>query len=88
MIHLDNLRIRADFVKALQQITLDDPMLGMSSDAIECLRNPPCECPSLSVDADTRMALKLFLNNPSKRAYKKSYMTILCCHPDNILPSY
>ena len=88
MIHLDALRTSADFVKALQQTTLDDPMLSMSSNAIECLRNPPCKGPSLSVDADTRMALKLFLNDPSEKAYEKSCATILRCHLDDILPSY
>ena len=88
MIHLDDLRTSADFIKALQQITLDNPMLGMSSDAIACLRNPPHKGLSLSVDADTRMALKLFLNHPSKKAYKKSCTTILRHHPDDILPSY
>ena len=88
MIHLDDLRTSADFIKALQQITLDNPMLRMSSNAIKCLWNPPCEGPSLSVDADTRMALELFLNDPSKKAYKKSCTTILHRHPDDILPSY
>ena len=63
-------------------------MLGMSSDAIKCLWNPPRKRPSLSVDADTRMALELFLNNPSEKAYKKSCTTILHRHPDDILPSY
>jgi len=86
-IHLDDLRTSADFVKALQETTLDDPMLGMSSDAVERLRNPLREDPSLSVDTDTRMALKLFLNNPSERAYEKSRATILRRHPDDILPS-
>jgi len=62
-------------------------MLGMSSDAVEHLQNPLCKDPSLSVDADTRMALKLFLNDPSERAYKKSCATILRRHPDDILPS-
>ena len=87
-IHLDNLRTSTDFVKVLRQITLDDPMLSMSSDAIEHLRNPPCEAPSLSIDTDTRMALELFLNDPSEKAYKKSHGTILRRHPDDILPSY
>ena len=63
-------------------------MLGMSSDAIKRLRNPSHKALSLSVDADTRMALELFLNDPSEKAYKKSHGTILCRHPDDILPSY
>jgi len=86
-IHLDDLRTSADFVKALQETTLDNPMLGMSSNAVEHLWNPLHKDPSLSVDTDTRMALELFLNDPSERAYKKSCATILCWHPDDILPS-
>ena len=43
-----------------------------------------CHC----YNADTRMVLKFFLNDPSKRAYEKSCVTILCWHPDDILPCY
>ncbi len=36
-IHLNELRISMDFIQALWHITLDDPVLGMSTEAVERL---------------------------------------------------
>ena len=87
-IHLSDLRTTLDFVHALRHITLDDPKLGMSDEALERLRNPPREDPSLSIDDDTRLAIEIFLNDPSEKAYEKSHRSILRRHPEDVLPSY
>ena len=42
-IHLTDLKRAVDFIKGLQNPTLDDPALGMSIKAVECLRNPTHE---------------------------------------------
>jgi hypothetical protein len=60
----------------------------MSEGAIRCLWNPPYDDPSLSVAGDTRLAVKLFMNCPSKETYKTIYVDILDHHPDDDLSSY
>ena len=50
---LGNLKLTADFIKTLREAFLDDPNTGMSSDALECLRNPLREQPSLLLNKDT-----------------------------------
>jgi hypothetical protein len=60
----------------------------MSNRAIERLRNPPHDDPALSVDEDTRLAIRLFLNNPSDKTYESNRDSILWGHPDDVLPSY
>ena len=49
-IHLGDLQTAADFVKELQGATLDDPSLGMSDEALHCLRNPLCDQPPTAID--------------------------------------
>ena len=65
-------------------------MLGMSNEALERLQNPPRENPSLSVDDDTKLALRLFLDNPSEDTYEKNRRSILLHSrmADASLPSY
>ena len=87
-IRLGDLKLTADFIKALQEASLDDPNTGMSSDALERLRNPLHEQPSLLLNKDTRLALKLFLANPSEITYELNRAAILDCYPDTDLPTY
>ena len=87
-IHLVNLRTSADFIHALRHTTLDDPRLGMSAEAVERLWNPLRDDPSLSIDADTKLAIRLFRNNPSAKTYEANRGDILLRHPDDALPSY
>src|SRR5437899_2300138 len=60
----------------------------MSEEAIRRLRNPPCDDPSLSVAGDTRLAVKLFMDCPSKEIYKTICTDILDHHPDDNISSY
>jgi hypothetical protein len=64
-IHLNNLKLTADFIKALQDASLDDPTMELSSNGLECLHNPLHEQPILLVDLHTRLAIDLFLTSPS-----------------------
>ena len=85
---LNDLKLTVDFINALQCTSLDDPNTGLSSDALERLRNPLREQPSLSVDKDTRLAIDLFLGNPSEITYETNRAAILRCFPDCNLPTY
>jgi hypothetical protein len=77
-----------DFVKLLQGSRLDDPSLGMSSDALECLRNPLRDQPSLSIDEDTRLAIDMYLGNPSEATYEMNRKSFLRRLPEATIPSY
>ena len=87
-IHLSDLRTAAEFVKALRGTTLDDPNLGMSDVEIHRLRNPPREQSPVVVDKNTRLAIDLYLGNPSKATYDTNCKAIRRCHPEDDLPSY
>ena len=89
-IHLDDLKTSASFIKALQHITLEDPMLGMSDEVLEHLHNPIRDSPSLSIDDDTRLAIDLYLNNASEDTYENNRKSVLrhCRMVDASLPTY
>jgi hypothetical protein len=65
-IHLDDLKLAADFIKGLQVATLSDPSVGLSAEAVACLRNPPRGQSSPPLNAGLRLALDLYLVNPSE----------------------
>ena len=52
-IYLTDLKTAIDFIKGLQNPTLDDPVFGMSPKAVECLCNLTYEPPSLALNDDT-----------------------------------
>ena len=87
-IHCDNLRTAVEFVKGLQGATLDDPSLGMSDGALHRLQNPPHEQSPRVVDKVTRLAIDLFLGNPSEATYETNCRAILRFQPDLDLMSY
>jgi hypothetical protein len=87
-IRLGDLKLAAQFIKALQLASLDDPTTGLSLDALARLRSPPHEQPSLSVDEDTRVAIELFLENPSETSYEANRAIILRRFPGTRLPTY
>jgi hypothetical protein len=89
-IYLNELKTSASFIRALQDITLNDPMLSLSDKVLECLQNPLCNNSSLSIDDDTRLVIRMFMDTPSEEAYEKNHRSILL-HPrmaDASLPSY
>jgi hypothetical protein len=87
-IHLDDIKTTAAFVRMLQESTLDDPSLGMSQEALERLRNPLREQPSLSLDEDMRLAIDIYLGNPSEATYEVNRKAFLRRLPDAKIPSY
>ncbi|KAG2741517.1 hypothetical protein P692DRAFT_20653645, partial [Suillus brevipes Sb2] len=56
----DDLRTSLAFVVALQKASLDDPDTGLDPEAIERLRNPLQDVPSIE-DDDTAAAIELYL---------------------------
>ena len=76
-IHLDDIKLCADFVKHLQCATLSDSSLGLSAEAIECLCNPLCVQSPLSIDTDLQLAIDLYLVNPSEATYEANQAAFL-----------
>ena len=88
-IHLTDLKRAVDFIKGLQNPTLDDPTLRMSIEAVEHLYNPTHKQPCLALNDDTQLAIDLFLGNPLELTYDMNCTCILCCYPDcNLLTYY
>jgi hypothetical protein len=87
-IHLGDLKTAADFVKGLQRATLDDPHLGMSVEAVHRLRNPPHDQPPTVFDRVTRLAIDLYLANPSAVTYETICEAMWRFDPNIGLPSY
>jgi len=75
-------------MKALQGATLDDPSLGISDEALHHLRNPPHDQSPVVIDKVTRLAIDLYLGNPSEATYKTNHRAILHFLLDLVLPSY
>ena len=75
-------------MKALQGATLDDPSMGMSDEALHRLRNPPHDQSPVVVDKVTRLAIDLYLGNPSEATYETNRRAILRFLSDVELPSY
>jgi hypothetical protein len=86
-IHLDDLKLCADFVKCLQAATLSDPSVSLSEEAVACLHNPSCG-QSSPLDADLQLALKLYLLNLSEATYKANHTAFLHHSPHINIPSY
>ncbi|KAG1741396.1 hypothetical protein EDD22DRAFT_739205, partial [Suillus occidentalis] len=69
--------------------TLDDSLLPLDPDALDCLRNPPqhqlkIEDPHLHLAIDTYLALE----HSAIEAYNNVHKAVLRCYPDTDFPSY
>jgi hypothetical protein len=87
-IHLESLKVTADFIKDIRNAMLDDPSLGLSDEAILRLRHPIHEQLSHSIDDDLRTAIKLFLGNPSEATYETNRAILLDRIPGANIPTY
>ena len=87
-IHLDNIKLCADFVKDLKRATLSDPSLGLSAEAVERLRNPLHAESPLSINTDLRLAIDMYLVNPSEATYEANRAAFLRHSPHVDLPSH
>jgi Transposase family tnp2 len=65
-IHLDDLKLSANFVTALGGATLSDHSSGLSSEALERLRNPLCRDARLSLNKESRLAIDMYVANLSE----------------------
>jgi len=75
-------------VTALRGATLSDRSSGLSSEALERLRNPPRGQPSISIDKDSRLAIDWYLANPSESTYEAIRAGIIRHSPHINVPSY
>jgi len=87
-IHLESLKMTAEFIKDIRNAMLDDLSLGLSDEAIHRLRHPSHEQPGCSIDDDLRAAIKLFLTNPSEATYEANRAIILDLLPGANIPTY
>jgi hypothetical protein len=85
-ISLDSLKLMTEFIQGLRATTLDDPSLGLSIEATKCLCNPPHDQPEL--DKYMRLAIKLYLGNPSDKTYEINRAAVLECFPEADVPTY
>jgi hypothetical protein len=87
-IHLNGIKTATEFVRRLQEASLDDPSLGMSCEALERLRSPLREQSLLAIDDDTCLAINMYLGNPSEATYKVNRRAFLRRLPEADIPSY
>ena len=87
-IHLDDLKLCAEFVKALQAATLFDPSVGLSEEAVAQLYDPPCGLSSPPLDVDQQLVLDLYLLNLLEATYKANRTAFLCHSPHINIPLY
>jgi hypothetical protein len=85
---LKDIKTAMDFIKALEEATLDGPHSNLDSETLERLRNPPRSSPH--IDPNLRLGLDLFLAtiNASQKTYVASRNAILRRHPNDEVPSY
>jgi len=75
-------------MKGLQGVTLDNPSLGMSNEALHHLWNLPYEMPPIVIDKVTRLAINLYLGNPSDTTYETNCKAIQHFDSNTELLSY
>jgi hypothetical protein len=63
LICLEDLRLAADFIAVLRLASLDNPISGLSTEALHRLRSPSHDQPAQLIDEDSRMAIDLYLGN-------------------------
>ena len=88
LIRLEGLRLTTDFIAVLQLASLDDPISGLSDEALDCLRSPSRAQPAQLIDEDSKFAIDLYLANPSDATYEVNRAIFLRRYPDTSLPSY
>lgn len=86
---LQDIKTTMEFIRALEEASLDGPHSHLDEATIMRLRNPPMTPANVS-DPDLRLGLDLFLAtvNSSQNTYSAAWDAILRCHPDDKVPSY
>ncbi|KAF8229042.1 hypothetical protein L208DRAFT_1288548, partial [Tricholoma matsutake] len=87
---LKDLKLSMEFIQALHSASMDDEygqLLDLAT--IEHLQNPPTSQPNIG-DPDVCLGLDLFLASikSSQDTYNMSQDAVLCCHPEDDVPSY
>ncbi|KAH9174053.1 hypothetical protein EDB89DRAFT_1849365, partial [Lactarius sanguifluus] len=85
---LEDLRLAADFIEVLRSASLDDPISGLSAEALDRLRSLSRDQPAQLIDEDSRYAIDLYLANPSEATYEANRAASLRRHPNTSLQSY
>ncbi|KAF8798244.1 hypothetical protein BYT27DRAFT_7264838 [Phlegmacium glaucopus] len=86
---LDHIKQAMEFIRALEEASLDDGVSKLDAEALHCLQNPPT-CPADITSQDLCLGLDLFLStiNSSQQTYTSVRRAILQCHPNNDIPTY
>ena len=82
------LSLATDFIEVLQLVSLDDPINGLSGEALDRLRNPIREDLTQFIDEDSKFTIDLYLGNPSDATYEVNRTAALRRFPNISLPSY
>jgi hypothetical protein len=87
---LSELRLANEFIRELQDASLDGRHSGLDAEALNRLRNPPTAPFTLENQPDLRLAFDLFLASlkASVDVYNTARASILRRHPEDTLPSY
>ncbi|KAH9012670.1 hypothetical protein EDB83DRAFT_2193340, partial [Lactarius deliciosus] len=85
---LEDLRLAADFIEVLRSASLDDPISGLSTEALDRLRSPSRDQPAQLIDKDSQYAIDLYLANPSEATYEANRAASLRRHPNTPLQLY
>ena len=86
---LDHIKQAMEFIRALEEASLDDGVSKLDPEALHRLRHPPT-CPAEITSPDLRLGLDLFLStiNSSQQTYTSARKAILRRHPDDDIPTY
>jgi hypothetical protein len=86
---LDHIKQAMEFIRALENASLDDRFSKLGPKALQRLRNPPTS-PADIASPDLRLGLDLFLStiNSSQQTYTDTRRAILRRHPDDDIPTY
>jgi hypothetical protein len=87
---LSELCLANEFIRELQEASLDGRHSGLDTEALNRLRNPPTAPFTLENQPDLRLAFDLFLASlkASVDVYNTARASILRRHPEDKLPSY
>ena len=88
LIRLEEIQLATDFIEILHSASLDNPINGLSGEALDRLRNPLRDQAIEGINEDTRYAIDLYLGNPSDATYEVNRAAALRRFPNISLLSY
>lgn len=86
---LEHIKQSLEFIRLLENASLDDEFSNLGANTLHRLRNPP-KCPAEIMSPDLRLGLDLFLStiNSSQQTYMSVRQSVLRHHPNDAIPTY